>query len=1248
MCVTETHSPHTQIALEDANLDGISFYGRSRHDINPRGWSGNAARGVGFFVKNGRLTAKKHDDAGLLPDGSFAIELRAPGIARPKLDIATYVAHGLSTDERLALVEATLQYAETKSPEYEVRIMGDFNVQIGELQTDDPYDELTRRRGDNTISPYGRSFLTTLADHEFIILNGRLPGQGTFTRVPPAGREGDRPHVLDLFICPKRDYSLNRRCEIFDGSHNGIQGNRTPLGPEASPLSKWDVSDHVAMELSTSMALTESEPTHAGNAGKQTKPTKLVYNLERLKEKSGGIAFQAALEAKCNAFADETEEYRRRLLNPDQTKTEPAAAELQEAADERTATLGAIIHEGLLGATGLKTRDADTHPDIDSSRTQRVEDMQAEVQAARAALHTALANNRGTQDTRQAAKRAKDALKEKTRTLTDERRRIRTEAHTSTATELIEGRHTNFWEKIKKNITRRAQPDTTSIYEDDTHTTLCPTIEAAQKRFAQVWAEKAVVNLDDPKFDKGAAQDQIRKLNAIKAQYQQINWRERLRCNPENSGKSDALYSVKEVESAIKRLKSGTSHSPIDQLPVAAFKAGGPALAKALQALFNLLLTIEKSATEWATVPAWPLHKKGPTEDPNMYRLLCIVSVLCKLKELCMHPRISRDVDAAREKSQYGSTKATGTDEAIFVAHTIVRDRARQNQPTVVCVVDKAKAFASTFKEGLLVAAHEAGLRGKLWRQAVAMYETHRIQIMTANGMCEPYECPGGIKEGSVLSPDFFKIKINRFSAWLRENHPHLGVSVRGVTRPLWLQVLLYVDDENLFTDGRDGSMQRMLDAMFAFDHAERWTSHPGKTVIIEIDIPRHLRRAYYLGPRTEENRIKVVDQAPILGTLLHYLLSPAPHIEKVSRSVAIRCAKLRAQGATHGLMPFSVSVFLFKMHVNGIICSDIATWGWGDIGRLEQLIHMYLATAAGVKMTNATQYTRLRAEAKQKSAADMFHGAVLQRARRMTQHDDDSIEHQLFAAKSATPRKNAHKLLQHRTADAAKYFTIDEEEASGSEGLTTMSKGMAKKTVKAWAAATLSRRLTEETASSSLGSLFKMLWNDEDPPDHAAIHDSNDPETAIINSIRINGGGLNRYNKYLGPDPENRLCPCCDARRDETVEHMLTCTAYQDLRSEFVSNQDAEFDALWAAASEPEKLRIMCCLETADDPRDRHKRWYTMIGAANFFQQALTRRDVMIAICGRTYTEATQFRAQHGEQLTNVKEIISGRIAPL
>jgi len=385
------------------------------------------------------------------------------------------------------------------------------------------------------------------------------------------------------------------------------------------------------------------------------------------------------------------------------------------------------------------------------------------------------------------------------------------------------------------------------------------------------------------------------------------------------------------------------------------------------------------------------------------------------------------------------------------------------------------------------------------------------------------------------------------------------------------------------------------------------------------------------------------VAQAPILGTILHHELSPDPHIKKVSTKVAIRLAKLRAQGSVHGLMSFAASVFLLKMHAKGIICSDLPTWGWGDVSRLDQLMHMYLAKAAGIKMTDGPQYTRLRAEAALQSVADMFHGAVLLRARRIAQHEEESLQHQLFAVKSPRPRKNVHKLLQHRVVDAIEHFDLEDDDVYGEDGLLAMTKGRAKKMVKAWAAEARSLLLETETASSELGTLFWVLWGEDDPSTCAAIHDANDPLTAVINNIRINGAGLNRYSCKHKGNPEHQLCASCEDRAEETVEHLLECAAYQDLFREFVANQDDDFRRIWPEADNTEKLRIMCCLETADDERSLQQRWYTMIGAALFFQGALARRDVMREICGPTAAEATRFRAQHGEQNTLVKEILSG-----
>ena len=59
-----------------------------------------------------------------------------------------------------------------------------------------------------------------------------------------------------------------------------------------------------------------------------------------------------------------------------------------------------------------------------------------------------------------------------------------------------------------------------------------------------------------------------------------------------------------------------------------------------LLAYYNLIYAHQKSPPQWRKDVAWPIHKSGYNRSPGNYRLITLMSNMCKVFERMIHTRL--------------------------------------------------------------------------------------------------------------------------------------------------------------------------------------------------------------------------------------------------------------------------------------------------------------------------------------------------------------------------------------------------------------------------------------------------------------------------------------------------------------------------------------------------------------------------------------------------------------------------------
>nr|XP_014292999.1 uncharacterized protein LOC106691662 [Halyomorpha halys] len=136
-------------------------------------------------------------------------------------------------------------------------------------------------------------------------------------------------------------------------------------------------------------------------------------------------------------------------------------------------------------------------------------------------------------------------------------------------------------------------------------------------------------------------------------------------------GKYDEVIGEEDVEAAVERLKVGKVTERDGTVPEF-IKYGGTELLKALQCLFQKLLTEKAIPEEWEYNIIVPIHKKGDANECGNYRNICLSQVMYELYTSILEKKLREPVEKDLEEEQAAFRPEHQTQDHIFSLRTII------------------------------------------------------------------------------------------------------------------------------------------------------------------------------------------------------------------------------------------------------------------------------------------------------------------------------------------------------------------------------------------------------------------------------------------------------------------------------------------------------------------------------------------------------------------------------------------------
>ena len=167
-------------------------------------------------------------------------------------------------------------------------------------------------------------------------------------------------------------------------------------------------------------------------------------------------------------------------------------------------------------------------------------------------------------------------------------------------------------------------------------------------------------------------------------------------------------------------------------------------------------------------------------------------------------------------------------EDHIVTLKSIITCRRSENKQTYLAFLDFKKAFDSVWREGLLNAIWDIGIKGRIWRVLSNMYNNVQSQVkFEITITTDFFDIEEGVKQGCVLSPILFCIFINNLAKMIRD--ASLGVRICDIQ----IGSLFWADDVVLIAEDKN-ELQKMLDIATTF--SKRWRlafNHDKSNVVI-------------------------------------------------------------------------------------------------------------------------------------------------------------------------------------------------------------------------------------------------------------------------------------------------------------------------------------------------------------------------------------------------------------------------------
>ena len=388
-----------------------------------------------------------------------------------------------------------------------------------------------------------------------------------------------------------------------------------------------------------------------------------------------------------------------------------------------------------------------------------------------------------------------------------------------------------------------------------------------------------------------------------------------------------------EVQRSIRHLKNGKSAGP-DKVVSELLKHGNSTVMDYLLALFNTLFNRGMFPLDWAKSIIVPIFKKGDANKPDNYRGIALTSIVSKVythihnKRLCKWAELEEKI----VEEQAGFRAGYSTIDHIFTLYAIVQKFLSRNKKLYVAFVDFKKAFDSVNRNALWYVLRKSGVNGKLYFALRSIYDSVIACVRDKGTYTDYFNCPRGVKQGCLLSPQMFAFFINELALQMSSKGKH---GIQLISGAIEIFMLLFADDIILISDTAVGLQNQLNVLKFEADKLQL-TVNLDKTNIIVFRNGGHLSQ--YERWLYGDAEIDVCNAYKYLGMIFTTRLSLTAGWTEMCRKGKRGTIEIMRCMKRLNTVDYSLFWKLFNVQIEPMITYAAEVWGLEENIQIEKL----------------------------------------------------------------------------------------------------------------------------------------------------------------------------------------------------------------------------------------------------------------------------------------------------------------------
>jgi hypothetical protein len=389
--------------------------------------------------------------------------------------------------------------------------------------------------------------------------------------------------------------------------------------------------------------------------------------------------------------------------------------------------------------------------------------------------------------------------------------------------------------------------------------------------------------------------------------------------------KNIPLMTVTDVYKALNQLKQ-TNTRGLDGIDNKILKISAAVISDSLTYIYNLCITKSYFPFFFKQAKVIPLYKSGPTNDPNNYRPISILSSLSKPIERHIHSHLLNHLmhNDLLNQNQSGFRPNHSCHTALTSMVEKWSDNINDNKLNGVLFIDFAKAF-DVIDHGLLLRKLNYYHLSSDCISFLNSFISARHQSVCVNALLsDQLPVHYGVPQGSVLGPLLFSIYVN-----------DLPLNISN-------QCEMFADDTTVHatettTEALSASLQKSAQELQTWTQMNHMSINPVKTEVMLVTT-RQKRQVLPapLPPISVCNQtIKEVQSHTLLGVTIDNNLSWHDHISKISKTIAKKSYQLTR--IKHFLNSQSRKLF-YSAHIQSSIDYASTLWDSASANAMKPL----------------------------------------------------------------------------------------------------------------------------------------------------------------------------------------------------------------------------------------------------------------------------------------------------------------------